>query len=59
MASVGKNLRKPEGGESGVTSPPIDEANGTNIGEALRSAYEETVSENIPDEMLDLLGKLN
>jgi hypothetical protein len=29
-----------------------------NVGSALRSAYEQTVSENIPPEMLDLLGKL-
>ncbi len=28
------------------------------VGRALRSAYDETVSENIPPEMLDLLGKL-
>lgn len=28
------------------------------VGEALRSVYEETVQENIPPEMLDLLGKL-
>jgi len=29
-----------------------------NVGEALRSIYDETVDENIPQEMLDLLGKL-
>jgi len=28
------------------------------VGTALRSAYEQTVSENIPFEMLELLGKL-
>jgi hypothetical protein len=28
------------------------------VGTALRSAYEQTISENIPSEMLDLLGKL-
>lgn len=28
------------------------------VGNALRSAYEQTVSEDIPSEMLDLLGKL-
>ena len=33
--------------------PPIPE-----VGNALRSAYEQTVSEDIPSEMLDLLGKL-
>ncbi len=29
-----------------------------NMGQALRSVYEETVNEDIPAEMLDLLGKL-
>jgi hypothetical protein len=28
------------------------------VGTALRSAYEQTVGENIPSELLDLLGKL-
>jgi hypothetical protein len=30
-----------------------------NIGQALRTVYEETIDEAIPQEMLDLLGKLN
>ncbi len=29
------------------------------VGTALRSVYEETVQEQVPDEFLDLLGKLN
>jgi hypothetical protein len=29
------------------------------MGSALRSAYQRTVEESIPDEMLDLLGKLD
>lgn len=29
------------------------------IGDALRSAYEDAVNEEIPSEMLDLLGKLD
>jgi hypothetical protein len=33
--------------------PPIPE-----VGKALRSAYEQAVNEDIPAEMLDLLGKL-
>ena len=28
------------------------------VGDALRSAYQRTLDENIPPEMLDLLGKL-
>ncbi|HEX8444514.1 MAG TPA: NepR family anti-sigma factor [Allosphingosinicella sp.] len=29
------------------------------LGSALRSAYQQTVNEQIPDDLLDLLGKLN
>lgn len=29
------------------------------VGSALRSAYQQTVNERIPDDLLDLLGKLN
>lgn len=29
------------------------------LGSALRSAYQQTVDERIPDDLLDLLGKLN
>ena len=29
------------------------------IGRALRSVYQETVEEQVPDEFLDLLGKLD
>ncbi len=35
-----------------------DLAAGGTVGNALRSVYDETVSEDIPGEMLDLLGKL-
>ena len=31
---------------------------GSDIGRALRSAYDDTVRESIPDEFMDLLGKL-
>ena len=30
----------------------------SNVGQALRSVYEKAVEESIPQEMLDLLGKL-
>ena len=30
-----------------------------NVGEALRRVYRETVDETVPDEMLDLLNKLD
>lgn len=28
------------------------------VGDALRSAYQDTINEKVPDELLDLLGKL-
>ena len=31
----------------------------THVASALRSAYEQTVRESVPDEFLDLLGKLS
>ncbi|HEU5481660.1 MAG TPA: NepR family anti-sigma factor [Sphingomicrobium sp.] len=32
---------------------------GTDVGRALRSVYDETLRENVPDDFLDLLGKLS
>jgi len=32
---------------------------GTDVGDALRSVYDRALAENIPPEMLDLLGKLD
>jgi len=47
-----------KGGKAG-TRPKAGNSVQGNVGSALRSAYEQTVSENIPPEMLDLLGKLS
>lgn len=33
--------------------------NDRDVGAALRAAYKRTVEESVPQEMLDLLGKLN
>lgn len=35
-----------------------DKMQQSHVGEALRSIYQETVNEKIPDEFLDILGKL-
>ena len=43
-ASAAKKLKK---------KPPVPE-----VGNALRSAYQRTLDEDIPPEMMDLLGKL-
>ncbi len=47
-----KNPPKTDGGkETG--------RNGRNLGDALRQAYDEAVSEAVPDDLLDLLKKLD
>ncbi len=38
-----------------VPDMPIGDAN---VGQALRSAYQRTVNEDVPSDLLDLLGKL-
>lgn len=59
LASVGKNLHKPDKKSNGAAADDPKERDGADIGDALRSAYDEAVSEDIPKEMLDLLGKLS
>jgi hypothetical protein len=44
------------GGRGGSKRPP---KRGSDIGRALRSVYDETLRENVPDDFLDLLGKLS
>ncbi len=54
--------RKPDPDNAQATSArPARTRNPTapaNVGDALRSVYQRTVDEDIPPEMLDLLGKL-
>lgn len=51
-----KSKRNAKGSaEPGVESQAPDR----DVGHALRSVYSKTVSEDIPAELLDLLGKLN
>lgn len=38
--------------------PPRKKSDGDDIGKALRTAYDRTVNEDVPPELLDLLGKL-
>jgi hypothetical protein len=47
--------------KSGGASPPAKPRGkrGADIGRALRSVYDETLRENVPDDFLDLLGKLS
>ena len=46
------NAGAPAGKQDGVTAD-------RDVGHALRSVYAKTVSEDVPSELLDLLGKLS
>ena len=54
---------EPSGGadEPAVRVPTASEPQGKDraVGPALRSVYQATVDESIPDDLLDLLGKLS
>jgi hypothetical protein len=45
-------------GSDDKARPPRRRAARPEVGNALRAAYQQAVSEDIPPEMLDLLGKL-
>jgi hypothetical protein len=52
---------KKQAGVSGKTGKrPIPDAaiGDANVGQALRSAYQRTVNEEVPADLMDLLGKL-
>ncbi|QLC26312.1 hypothetical protein HFP57_15585 [Parasphingopyxis algicola] len=59
LASGGKNPRRPDERIKGKSADDSKPAKDADIGDALRSAYEDAVKEDIPPEMLDLLGKLD
>ena len=48
----------PPGGPPGPTSSRRKRGASPELGHALRAAYQRTIDEQIPPEMLDLLGKL-
>ena len=62
-------MNKPSGQETrppktktkagGIAPPRTPRAPASDVGTALRSAYQRTLQEDIPPEMLDLLGKLD
>lgn len=59
LASDSKNPSEPDkAAKDGSTSTDKD-SDRIDIGDALRSAYEDAVKEDIPTEMIDLLGKLD
>jgi hypothetical protein len=52
--------RTPDSSKAPASPAPARtaKASHSNVGDALRSVYQHTVDEDIPPEMLDLLGKL-
>lgn len=53
----GPDVKKPK---DGSTVPAKKRAKRTaDVGRALRSVYDETLREDVPDDFLDLLGKLD
>lgn len=55
--SGGPTEKKKSGGANPAAKPRGKR--GADIGRALRSVYDETLRENVPDDFLDLLGKLS
>jgi hypothetical protein len=57
-----RRLRSETAGETDIpTSKPArrrKRADSPEVGNALRSVYQQTIDEKIPDDLLDLLGKL-
>jgi len=56
------------GGQGGSTPPPSDAIPGqktkrrsrsSDLGRALRTVYDDTLRETVPDDFMDLLGKLS
>ena len=55
MVSAKQEIKKPEKAGGEVESSEPDR----NLGDALRRAYDDAVSEPVPDDLLDLLKKLD
>jgi hypothetical protein len=53
-ARKGKRQRKPVEGDRKARNQRT-----ADVGRALRSAYDDTLRESVPDEFMDLLGKLS
>lgn len=53
-----KSETAPESGSADAPRPRKRRGQPTEVGDALRTVYQRTIDEDIPPEMLDLLGKL-
>lgn len=56
--AASKEVQKKDRTPRTNTKKARDKIEQSHVGEALRSIYQQTVSEEIPDEFLDILGKL-
>ncbi len=45
--------------KKGAKAPAAKRGKRSDVGRALRSVYDETLREDVPDDFLDLLGKLS
>ncbi|MBC2776982.1 hypothetical protein H6P80_05035 [Parasphingopyxis sp. GrpM-11] len=59
MASEGDRAGTPRHPDKGRRAGEEKPGDADDIGDALRSVYDDAVKEDIPSEMLELLGKLN
>ncbi len=58
LAASTKQIKNGDRTKRPSTKKPREKAQQGHVGEALRSIYQQTVDEKIPDEFLDILGKL-
>ena len=56
--TVGKP-KPPEPKKTHPKTPAAKRKRGSDVGRALRSVYDETLREDVPDDFLNLLGKLS
>lgn len=61
MSGTKRGKHEGAGGKFGSGKPPIPpkKKRTADLGRALRSVYDDTLRESVPDEFIDLLGKLS
>lgn len=58
MAAINKEAKDQDRRPRPTTRKSRDKTQQDQVGDALRSIYQQTVNEEIPDEFRDILGKL-
>ena len=59
LSADNSNSSTAQGQPKGTKASTRKGARPDDVGKALRSAYDETLREDVPDDFLDLLGKLS